>query len=138
MTKTIASYKDLMEEKERLQTLLNHQKQVLRDDITGIKEEFEPVRAAAGFVGKFFKKDKTNPLLNLASNKVINLLVRNLLLKNAGWFTRFAVPFLAKNFSTHIIAGNKTQILGKLAGWFNKLRGHKVKHEDQAPTPEYY
>ncbi|RYY56871.1 MAG: hypothetical protein EOO09_04705 [Chitinophagaceae bacterium] len=138
MTNKISTYKDLIEEKERLQTLLSHQKEVLRDDIRGIKEEFEPVRAAAGFVGKFFKKDKTNPLLNIASNRVINLVVKNLFLRNAGWFTRLAVPFLAKNFSSHVLAGNKTQILGKLASWFNKLRGHKVKHEDHEASPEYY
>lgn len=138
MTKKISTYKDLLEEKERLQVLLDQQKQVLRDDIRGIKEEFEPVRVAAGVVGKFFKKDKSNPLLNIASNRIINLLVKNVLLKNAGWFTRIAVPFLAKNFSSHLLAENKTQILGKLAGWFNKLRGHKAKPGHAEPTPEYY
>lgn len=137
MTKNISTYKDLLEEKERLQTLLIHQKEVLRADVRGIKEEFEPVRAAVGMLKKFTKKDASNPLLNIATGRLINVVLKNLVLARAGWFARLAVPFLAKNISSHVIADNKTQILGKIATWINKVRGHKVGKKERVSTAEY-
>ncbi len=124
---TIKTYKDLLEEKERLQTQLAYQKTVIRNDIASLKEEFSPIRTAVGFLGKFTKRDKSgNFLMNFASSRVVDLLLRKVVLARAGWLTRLAVPFLAKNFSSHLVADNKNQILGKLATWFNKMRGHKV------------
>ena len=126
MTKKISTYKDLLEEKERLQSLLDHQKGILRNDVKLIKEEFEPVRHAARFLKKFTNKDSSNPMLTIASSRLIDLVLRRFVLARAGWVTRLVVPLLAKNFSSHVVNENKTQILGKLATWFNKVRGHKV------------
>ncbi|RYY60027.1 MAG: hypothetical protein EOO05_11350 [Chitinophagaceae bacterium] len=137
MTKKISTYKELLEEKERLQTLLGQQKEVLKSDMQGIKEEFEPVRAAVGMLKKFTKKDSTNPLLNIATGRIINLVLKKLVLARAGWFARLAVPFLARNISTHVIADNKTQILGKIATWFNKVRGHKVQKSARVRPAEF-
>ena len=137
MTKKISTYKDLLEEKERLQTLLNQQKEVIRTDFNGIKEEFEPVRAAVGMLKKFTKKDASNPLLNIATGRIITLVLRKLVLARAGWFAKLAVPFLAKNISSHVIADNKTQILGKIATWINKVRGHKVPKKSRVAGAEF-
>lgn len=136
MTNKISTYKDLLEEKDRLQTSLNRQKDVLRADIRGIKEEFEPVRAALGVLKKFTRKDSSNPMLNIATGRIISLVLNKLVLGRAGWFAKLAVPFLAKNISTHVIADNKTVILGKLATWFNKVRGHRAK-KATVRTSEY-
>ena len=136
MTKKIANYKELLEEKERLQLLLNNQKEILRADVKGIKEEFEPVRAVVGYIKKFTRKDSSNPMLNIATGRIINLILRRVVLAKAGWFTKLAVPFLAKNFTTNVIADNKTVILGKIATWINKVRGHKV-NKPAVRTSEY-
>ena len=135
MTKKISTYKDLIEEKERLQLLLADQKQVLKDDIKGIKEELSPVRAAIGVLKKFTKKDRSNPMLNIATDRLIGFVLNKFVLGRAGWAAKLAVPFLAKNISTHVIADNKTRILGTIAKWINKVRGHKPPRPQSAGGP---
>ncbi|MET0637175.1 MAG: hypothetical protein ABWZ25_14190 [Chitinophagaceae bacterium] len=137
MTKKISTYKDLVEEKERLETLLTYQKEVVRADFRGIKEEFEPVRAAIGVLKKFTRKDKSNPMVNLATGRLIDFVIRRVVFAKAGWLTKLALPFLAKNISTHVIADNKTVILGKIATWINKIRGHKVQRNGVEKPQEF-
>ena len=134
MTKQINTYNDLLEEQARLKELFKVQKQVVRDDLKLIKEEFEPVRKAVGFLGKFAKRDTSNPLLNIASSRAIDLFLRRFVLARAGFLTRLAVPFIAKNITSHFVADRKPQILGTLATWFNKLRGHDPKNPSARKT----
>ena len=124
MTKQIRSYDELMIEKERLKLLLTAQKDLLRQDINGIKLELEPVRKAISMVGKFTTKENRNSALTVAADTMIDMLVKKVLLSKAGFITRMVVPFLMKNFSSHIIADNKDKIISKLASLFGK------KHEN--------
>jgi len=52
MTSTIRTYEDLLAERKRLKSLLQTQKQIIRQDIDEIKEELVPVKTAINFVGK--------------------------------------------------------------------------------------
>lgn len=120
MIKPIRTYEDLMEEKERLNQLLAAQKELIRQDFNEIKQEFAPVRSAISLVGKFTSKDNRSFLLTTATDTIIEILVRRMILAKAGWFTRIVVPFFMKNFSSHVIADNKDKILDKLSRWFGK------------------
>ena len=120
MTKPIRTYEDLMEEKERLNQLLAAQRELIRQDFNEIKEELAPVRSAISMVGKFATRDNRNFLLTTAAETAIELVIRRMLLARAGWFTKLVVPFVMKNFSSHVLADNKDKILGKLAKWFGK------------------
>ncbi len=120
MTKPIRTYKELLEEKERLKLLLSAQKELVRQDINEIKQELAPVRSAISTVGKMVTKDKTNWVLSTAADTIIDIVVRRMILSKAGWITRLAVPFFMKNFSSHFIADNKDKILNKLSSWFGK------------------
>jgi hypothetical protein len=127
MTNKIQTYKDLLEEKERLKLLLSAQKEVLRQDVNQIKVELAPVRKAVSTVGKMFTKDKTSWALSTAADTVIDIFVRRMILSKAGWFTRIVVPFLMKNVSSHVIADNKDKILSKLSaltGLFSKKKNN--------------
>lgn len=117
MTKRIETYNDLLEEKQRLKNLLQAQRELIREDIKEIKAELQPLRSAVTVVGKFFNRDTSNPLLSLGASKLIDLLVKKVILGRAGWFTKIAVPFLLKNYSSHVIDDNK----GKLGGWLMSL-----------------
>ena len=123
MTKTIASYDDLLAEKQRLTDLLRVQKDIVRQDIREIKEEFAPVKYAFGIISKFTSKDKGNWLLTTAADKLIDIIFKKLILARAGWFAKLAVPFLMKNFSSHVIADNKETIFSKIFSMFGK--GHQ-------------
>jgi hypothetical protein len=118
MTKPIRTYKELLEEKERLKLLLSAQKELVRQDINEIKQELEPVRSAISSAGKFFTKDKTSWALSAAADTIIDIVVRRMILSRAGWITKIVVPFFMKNLSSHVIAGNKDKILSKLSSWF--------------------
>ena len=120
MTKSIRTYEDLMEEKERLNQLLAAQRELIRQDFNEIKEELAPVRSAISMVGKFATRDNRNFLLTTAADTAIELVIRRMLLAKAGWFTKIIVPFFMKNFSSHVIADHKDKILDKLSKWFGK------------------
>ena len=80
MTNQIHSYKELLEERERLTALLHAQRAELREDFNKLKEEFEPVKAAVAVIGKFTTKDKSNWLLTTAADTAIDLVVRKFIL----------------------------------------------------------
>ena len=120
MTKPIRTYEDLLEEKARLKLLLSAQKELVRQDINQLKQELAPVRSAISMVGKFATKDNRSWILTTAADTIIDLVVKRMLLSKAGFFTKLAVPFFMKNFSSHIIADNKDKIISKLSSWFGK------------------
>ncbi len=120
MTKPIRTYKDLLEEKERLKLLLSAQKELVRHDINEIKQELAPVKSAISMVGKFATKDNRNWILTTAADTIIDLVVRKMVLSKAGFITKLVVPFFMKNFSSHVIADNKDKIISKLSSWFGK------------------
>lgn len=127
MSKQIRTYKELLEEKERLKLLLSAQKDLVHQDINLIKQELAPVQKAISVVGKFATKEDRYSMFTIAADTVIDLFVKRVLLSKAGFITRMAIPFLMKNFSSHVIADNKDKIISKLASWFGK------KHENGKP-----
>jgi len=129
MTSTIKTYEDLLAEKQRLQTLMQTQKEIIRGDIDEIKEELAPVKTAISFVGKLTTQDHSNPLLNGTINTVIDLVMRRVVLARAGWFTKLVVPFFVKNFSSHVIDDKKDDILRKVFSLFKKKKKGDNSHE---------
>lgn len=130
MITKINTYEDLVQEKQRLQSLLQVQKQIIREDIEDIKEELQPIKVAMSAVGKITSRDPGNWAMNFAGNKLIDLVVKKLILRKAGWLTKIAVPFFLKNVSSHVIAENKDKILDKLFSWVGKM-GKNGHHEMQ-------
>lgn len=128
MTSTIRTYEDLVAERQRLESLLLTQKQIIREDIDEIKVELAPVKTAINFVGKLTTQDHSNPLLNGTINTIIDLVVRKGILAKAGWFTKFIVPFVMKNFSSHVVDEKKDDILRKVFSLFKKKKKGEETH----------
>jgi hypothetical protein len=124
MSQTIRTYADLCAERERLQVLLASQKQRVVEDWNGLKDELSPVKNAFGIVGKMAKGDKTNPLVNVGLKLASDLLLKNFVLAKAGWATKLAVPFVVKNYSSHLLADSGRSIFGKLGKLFGKKKHH--------------
>jgi hypothetical protein len=131
MTKRINTYKDLLDEKTRLEALLKEQKATIRQDIRNIGEEFRPVTSAASFLGKIVTREGGNFFLNASTNKLIDIVFKKLLLARTGWITKLVVPFLMKNYSSHIISENKATIWSKLLSFIGKkhANGQEKVHE---------
>ena len=134
MTKKIGSYDDLLKEKQRLELLLQAQKEVIYYDIQEIKEELQPLKKVLEFIKKITTKDKTNLLLTLGSDIAINAIVKRFLLQKAGWVARNVVPFFMKNYSSHFLSEQKEKWIEKLRSWLSHANGKHTadKEEEEA------
>src|SRR5688572_13284581 len=129
MTKKITTYEDMVEERERPQLLLKAQKDLVRADLQDIKLQLTPVTAAVNLVGKVFKRDKSNPLLNVGVNTAIDLILKKVVLARFGWFTRFIVPFIAKNVSSQVVNNNIDKIKAGIFSIFASKNGRQRRRK---------
>jgi hypothetical protein len=128
MNKKIKTYEDLLEHKQKLQTLLDAQKELVKADIQDVKAELGKSAAA---VGKIFTRDTSNFLIMAGANRLIDVVVKNTILGRAGWVLRLAIPFLLKNYSSHYIADNKDKWYRKLFSWVGNKNGKAPKRTGQ-------
>ena len=119
----IRTYEDLLQEEQRLQLQLKSQEMVIREDIVGMKDNFEPVKRVYDRIQKLFTRDNRVPFFNIGLEMGIDLLLRKLILVRAGWITKIIVPYFVKNYSSHIIGEEKRKALvKKIREMFNKIR----------------
>ncbi|HEX7692363.1 MAG TPA: hypothetical protein VF408_08235 [Sediminibacterium sp.] len=125
----IRTYDDLVQEQRRLKLQLAGNEQALRQEFAEIKQKIKPVTKMIDFLGKITTRDKNNPLLNTGIAVGVNLLVKKLLLRNAGWVSKLVMPFLVKNFLSHE-AQEHPEWMRKLAHFFKKTFGKKPEAAD--------
>ncbi|MGZ5221487.1 MAG: hypothetical protein ACXWC7_15470 [Chitinophagaceae bacterium] len=119
----IKTYNDLLQEEQRLQQKLKGQELLIRQDILSMKENVEPVKRMYDTVHKIFTRDNRVPVFNLGLEMGIDLLLRRFILARAGWFAKIMVPYIIKNYSSHIIGEEKRKALvKKIRDMFNKIR----------------
>jgi hypothetical protein len=121
---TIRTYDDLVQEQRRLKLQLAGNEQALRQEFAEIKQKIKPVTRMIDFLGKITTPDKNNPLLNTGIAVGVNLLVKKLLLRNAGWISKLVMPFLVRNFLSHE-AQEHPEWMRKLARFIKKTFGKK-------------
>jgi hypothetical protein len=97
----INTYDDLLQEKRRLKLILEERKILVQAEFEEIKVKLKPVTHVIEMVEKLSKKDKSNPLFNIGVDMGVNLLLKNVLLRNAGFIVKLLVPLLTKNFLSH-------------------------------------
>lgn len=133
MKRQIKTYKDLVEERERLENLLAIQQQRIYDDWAAVKTELSPVTNAFGTVKKMFKPTADNPALNTALSMLSNLFLKNFVLAKAGLITRMAVPLLVKNYTSHIIAEKAGTAFRRLERIFKRVKKRREARETASP-----
>ena len=127
----IRTYKDLLEEEQRLQQLLKTQEILIREDLVNMKENLEPIKRVYDQVHKVFTRDNRVPVFNIGLEVGIDMLLRRFLLARAGWFAKTLVPYIVKNYASHIISEEKRKlIIKKIEELFNKIRPRKDKQPD--------
>lgn len=119
----IRTYEDLLQEEKRLQQQLKGQELLIRQDIISMKDNIEPVKRVYDTVQKIFTRDNRVPFFNIGLEMGIDILLRKMILARAGWFTKIIVPYLVKNYSSHIIGEEKRKaLIKKIRDMFNKIR----------------
>ena len=132
MNNPIQSYDDLLKRKKQLETLLDAQKELIKADIHDLKESLAPVRLAATRIANLFTKDHSAGLLGFGANRVLDLLVKKVILARSSWLTKLIIPFFVKNFSSHFIAENKDKWMNKIKHWFSSNGHDKEATEKQS------
>ncbi|NCI45881.1 hypothetical protein [Sediminibacterium soli] len=125
----IKTYDDLLLEKRRLKSQLTEKEAALREEFSDIKRKLKPVTKVMDFIEKLTTRDSSNPLLNTGLQVGVNLLLKNLLLKKAGWVTRILMPFFVKNFLSHE-ASEHPEWMQKLARLFRKTFRKKTAEDE--------
>jgi hypothetical protein len=122
----IKTYEDLLQEEQRLMQQLKTHEGLIREDIVVLKEKLKPVSRVVSVLEKMATRDHTGPLASFGIDFSIDLLLRKFLLARAGWFTKIFVPFLVKNYSSHIInEDQRNKFKEKIQNIFNKIRPKK-------------
>ena len=119
----IKNYEDLLQEEQRLLLELKTKEVQIRNDLAGVKRGLKPIGRVMNTISKFTTRDKTGAFSNFGLDFGIDLIVRRFLLAKAGWFTKILVPYLLKNYSSHIISEKqKAMVMEKINNFFAKLR----------------
>jgi hypothetical protein len=126
MTKKITTYKEMLEEEDRLKQLLMFQEQQVQADIRGIKEELRPITNFGNTAKKFLTRKGGQAVTMLSIKLLVDGLVKNFILAKSGWFTRLAVPFFLKNYASHL-AQEPGKLMDKIKHMFGK--NGKVRQE---------
>jgi hypothetical protein len=126
----IKTYEDLLQEEQRLVAKLKTSELQIRDDLAGVREGLKPIGSAVQTISKFTTRVRTGALANFGIDFSVDLLVRRFLLARAGWFTKIVVPYVLKNYSSHIITEQqRAKLMKKINAIFSKLRPQADKPE---------
>jgi len=119
----IRTYQDLVQEEQRLAERLKTQETIIRQDLAGFRENLEPVKKFFNTAQKMFTRDNRVPFFNIGLELAIDILLRRFILRKAGWIAKSIVPYLVKNFSSHVIGEEKRRLLvKKVRDLFAKIR----------------
>ncbi len=127
----ITTYNDLLQEEKRLQQVLKNQEVLIREDLVNMKENLEPIKKVYDQVHKIFTRDNRVPVFNVGLELGIDMILRRFILGRAGWFAKTFVPYVIKNYASHIIGEEKRKaIIKKIEEMFNKIRPKKDKQPE--------
>ncbi|MDQ6610659.1 MAG: hypothetical protein M3Y85_12650 [Bacteroidota bacterium] len=135
MNKKISTYEELVEEEKRLTALLGSYKELIKDDIAGIKDGLNPVKRVVHTVKNLFSRDDNGPLLNFGLNFGLDVVVKKLLLGRASWITKVVVPYVIKNYASHLITEDQRKNVAKTVSKFltKFMMKKKKEHFMEAP-----
>lgn len=133
MSKRIQTYEDLIDEKERLETLLASKKLEVAEDWKGVKQNLTPVTNVFSFLGKFTHRNPQNPLVNFGLDMAGDVFLKRFILRRADWITRLVLPIFIKNYSSNVLGDTKgNNLFAKVRKIFRKESHH---HYDQGQAP---
>jgi len=106
MNKKIQTYKELLEEEQKLKELFEIQKKLAKYEIEDVKKEFEPVLDILHFLRTISLKNSDNPIIQTGINMLIDLLVEKLNGPDAGFIKKTLIPEIIKKYSTALFSSH--------------------------------
>ncbi len=119
MIKEINSYKELLEEKARLNALLTEQELQIKEDWRSLKEELKPAAMIGATIKRLFTRKAGSAAALIGVNLLADGLVKKVLLAKTGWLTRWFIPFLIKNYASHFV-DKPENLINKIKKIFSK------------------
>jgi hypothetical protein len=124
MSKKIATYDDLLEEKARLQELLAIQRETISINFALVKDEIKPVASGISNVfitlSRFGKQPQQSPLVYFGIDLATQMVLRRWLKMKTGWFTRSVVPFVIRYYVSKLAAEKGNPFWEKIRSAFSK------------------
>jgi|SRR5215471_14493941 len=125
MNKKIETYKELVDQKQKLEALALAQKELLRADMEQLKLELRPLSGVATYVKKFTTRDKTALLVSLSSDVLAQGLVKRVILARSGWLMRTILPYFFKNFSSNFLNQQKDKFIDRVRAMLKHTNGRE-------------
>ncbi len=136
MTRKIKTYEDLVEEEKRLQGELGSYKDLIQQDIAGIKDGLNPIKKVTSTVKNLFTRGDNGPLLNFGLNFGFDVFLKRVLLGRASWITKVVVPYVVKNYASHLVTEDQRKNVAKSVSKFlTKFMMKKKKEPFEAAPP---
>jgi hypothetical protein len=114
----ITTFHDLLMEKEKLETALAAQKQLIHQDFLELKDEFRPAIDLLSKVSKITDRDRSNPLIAIAVTLASEIFLKNMLFSKSGKVVQFTIPFIAKKAVTYLLSNG----IGNFFSLFRKTK----------------
>jgi hypothetical protein len=119
MINQITSYKELIQEKARLKALLVEQELQIKEDWQLIRDDLRPFALAGATIRKLLTRKAGISVAHLGINLLADGFIKKVLLARTGWVMRLVVPFLVKNYGSHLV-DEPGKILQKIKNLFGK------------------
>jgi hypothetical protein len=100
----ITSYKDLLDERQRLKLLLYEREIEVKTEFAHLKTKLKPISHIIDFAEKLTRKDRHNPMVTAGIDLGIDFLLKKVLLRNAGWIVKVVGPLFVRNYLSHEVA----------------------------------
>jgi hypothetical protein len=108
MSKKIATYEDLLEEKARLQELLALQKATVVHQLGLVKDELKPTMSAFTNVfltiSRMGRQPNQSPLVYFGIDLGTQMILKRWLSMKTGWFTRTVIPFVVRYYVSKFVS----------------------------------
>ena len=138
MTRKIKTYEDLLQKEQRLTAQLKSYKGLIKEDIAGIKEGLNPFKRIAANIRGLFTRGDNGPMLNFGLNFGVDVLIRKFLLGRAGWVTKIVVPYMVRNYASHLVTEDQRKNVTKSVGKFlSKFLSKIKKRSSDTSSPTY-
>jgi hypothetical protein len=71
--------------------------------------------------------------MNAGVKAATDLFITKFVLGKADWVTRLAVPFVVRNYSTHLLADKGKTFISRIATFLNNKKKYGIKEERRSP-----
>lgn len=124
--RTINTLAELKEERLRLQMRKVFLETEIKNNFNEIKEDLKPIHLIAKGAKKLFKGND-NTAVGDSVGYFTNNIVKNVLLKNAGFLSRLILPYLAKNVASNVVEDNKSKVADWVTGLISRFTHKKAE-----------